>query len=67
MNTHFIKPLNNSNGRCFQPNNYIDTYKWKTKEFYNEYALNFRVNQLKILMNGSISFKVNYPKLFIYK
>ncbi len=43
MNTHFIKPLNNPNGRYFQPNNYINTYKWKTKEFYNEYALNLKL------------------------
>jgi hypothetical protein len=28
------------------------------KNIYNDYVLNFKVNQLKIIMNGSISLKV---------
>jgi hypothetical protein len=28
------------------------------KNIYNNYVLNFKVNQLKIIMNGSISLKV---------
>jgi len=28
------------------------------KKNYNNYALNFKVNQLKIIMNGSISFRI---------
>ncbi len=33
-------------------------YKWNTKKIYNNYVLNFKVNQLKFIMNGSISFRV---------
>jgi hypothetical protein len=29
-----------------------------TKNIYNDYVLNFKVNQLKIIMNGSISLGV---------
>jgi hypothetical protein len=28
------------------------------KNIYNNYGLNFKVNQLKIIMNGSISLRV---------
>jgi hypothetical protein len=42
----------------FNPNNYINIYKWETKEFYKNYALNFKVNQIKILVNGSINPRV---------
>jgi len=28
------------------------------KKIYNNYVLNFQINQLKTIMNGSISFRV---------
>jgi len=34
------------------------------KKIYDNYVLNFKVNQLKIIMNGALAlkFKTNYPK-----
>jgi len=32
--------------------------QWNTKNIYNNYVFNFKVNQLKIIMNGSISLRV---------
>jgi hypothetical protein len=32
--------------------------QWNTKSIYNNYVLNFKVNQLKCIMNGSISLRV---------
>ncbi len=42
----------------FNLNNYTHIYKWETKEFYNNYAFNLKVNQINFLMNGSISPRV---------
>jgi hypothetical protein len=56
---HFeLKTLNNLNGKCFQPNDYINNYKWNTKKIYNNYVLSFKVNELEIIMNGNINLRV---------
>jgi len=52
-----LKTLNNPNGKCSQPNDYTNNYKWNTKIIYNNYVLNLKVNQLKIIMNGNISLR----------
>jgi hypothetical protein len=57
LNLNF-KTLNNLNGKCFQPNDYKESYKLSTKKIYKIYFLNFKVNQLKIIMNGSINLRV---------
>ncbi len=49
-----LKTLNNLNGKCSQPNDYTNSYKWNTKKIYNNYVLNFKVNKLEIIMNGNI-------------
>ncbi len=44
-----LKTLNNPNGKCSQPNDYANNYKWNTNCFYyDNYVLNFKVNRLKI-------------------
>jgi hypothetical protein len=53
-----LKTLNNHNGKIFQPNAHTNNYKWYTKNIYNNYVLNLKVNQLKIIMNGNINLKV---------
>lgn len=55
-----LKTLNTHNGRCLQPYNYTNIYKWKTKKNYKKvnYVLNSKTSQMKKkkkkLMSGKI-------------
>jgi len=60
-----LKTLNNPNGKCFELYDYINNYKWNIKKIYNNYVLNFKANQLKIIMNGNISLKYIYKPNFL--
>ncbi len=54
-----LKTLNNPNDKCSQPNDYTNkTTNGIQKNIYNNYVLNFKVNQLKIIMNRSINLRV---------
>jgi hypothetical protein len=53
-----LKTLNNPNGKCFRPNDCTNKLQMEYKFFYSNYVLNFKVNQLKIIMNGSISLRI---------
>jgi hypothetical protein len=53
-----LKILYNLNGKCSQLNDYTNIYEWNTKKIYNNYILNFKVNQLKIILNGNINLKI---------
>jgi hypothetical protein len=55
--TFKLKTLNNLNSKCSQPNDYTNKIT-NTNFFLNNYVLNFKDNQLKIIMNGSISIRV---------
>jgi hypothetical protein len=53
-----LKTLNDPNDKCSQPNDYTNKTTNGIQYIYNNFVLNLKVNQLKIIMNGSISLRV---------
>jgi len=53
-----FKTLNNPNENALNLMIIQTKLQMEYKFFYNNYVLNFKINQLKIIMNGSINLKV---------